>query len=166
MEGKIILASSSIIALGLITVASIKEGIKYKEHKDAIKMMEDEKKRKDDAERAEYDRKQREKREAEKKELYATFSVDQKFELEKLNKQKEIELLKTRSAEKIAYEERMAAEKAAESERRAKQDILDAELLMKRYESDVEKAKYGAISGGVVGAFNAFGRSKNDDKGE
>src|SRR5574344_2399044 len=112
MEGKIILASSSIIALGLITVASIKEGIKYKEHKDAIKMLEDEKKRKDDAERAEkkrkddaeraeYDRKQREKREAEKKELYATFSVDQKFELEKLNKQKEIELLKTRSAEKI-----------------------------------------------------------------
>ena len=60
----------------------------------------------------------------------------------------------------------MAAEKAAESERRAKQDILDAELLMKRYESDVEKAKYGAISGGVVGAFNAFGRAKNDDKGE
>ena len=30
MEGRIILASSSIIALGLITVASIKEGIKYK----------------------------------------------------------------------------------------------------------------------------------------
>ena len=60
----------------------------------------------------------------------------------------------------------MAAEKTAESERRAKQDILDAELLMKRYESDVEKAKYGAISGGVVGAFNAFGRAKNDDKGE
>ena len=52
MEGRIILASSSIIALGLITVASIKEGIKYKEHKDAIKMMEDEKKWKDNAEQA------------------------------------------------------------------------------------------------------------------